>query len=68
AIAEACEEAAAELLVCGSRHYGPVLRVLLGSVSTQLAHKAACAVLVVPRPPKHPEKGDGEQQRDHQLA
>lgn len=50
AIAEACEEAGADLLVSGSRHYGPVLRVLLGSVSTQLAHKAACPVLVVPRP------------------
>lgn len=50
AIVEACEEAGADLLVSGSRHYGPVLRVLLGSVSTQLAHKAACPVLVVPRP------------------
>jgi nucleotide-binding universal stress UspA family protein len=50
AIVEACEEAGADLLVTGSRHYGPVLRVLLGSVSTQLAHKAACPVLVVPRP------------------
>jgi nucleotide-binding universal stress UspA family protein len=50
AIVEACEEAGADLLVCGSRHYGPVMRVLLGSVSTQLAHKAPCPVLVVPRP------------------
>jgi nucleotide-binding universal stress UspA family protein len=50
AIVEASEEAGADLLVCGSRHYGPVLRVLLGSVSTQLAHRAACPVLVVPRP------------------
>jgi nucleotide-binding universal stress UspA family protein len=50
AIVEACEEAGADLLVAGSRGYGPVARVLLGSVSTQLAHKAACPVLVVPRP------------------
>jgi nucleotide-binding universal stress UspA family protein len=50
AIVEACEEAGADLLVAGSRGYGPVLRVLLGSVSTQLAHKAPCPVLVVPRP------------------
>lgn len=50
AIAEACEEVGADLLVAGSRGYGPVLRVLLGSVSTQLLHKAACPVLVVPRP------------------
>jgi nucleotide-binding universal stress UspA family protein len=50
AIAEACEETGADLLVAGSRGYGPVRRVLLGSVSTQLAHKAPCPVLVVPRP------------------
>ncbi len=49
-IAEACEEAGADLLVAGSRGYGPVLRVLLGSVSTQLVHRAPCPVLVVPRP------------------
>jgi nucleotide-binding universal stress UspA family protein len=50
AIAEACEEAGADLLVASSRGYGPVMRVLLGSVSTQLAHRAPCPVLVVPRP------------------
>ena len=52
AVLEACEEVGADLLVAGSRGYGPVLRVLLGSVSTQLAHKAPCPVLVVPRPGK----------------
>ncbi len=50
AIAEACEEVGADLLVAGSRGYGPLLRVLLGSVSTQLMHRAPCPVLVVPRP------------------
>ncbi|HXQ89016.1 MAG TPA: universal stress protein, partial [Solirubrobacterales bacterium] len=50
AIAEACEEAGADLLVTGSRGYGPVRRVLLGSVSTQLMRRASCPVLVVPRP------------------
>lgn len=49
-IVAACAEAGADLLVAGSRAYGPVLRVLLGSVSTQLAHEAPCPVLVVPRP------------------
>lgn len=49
ALAEACEDGA-ELLVVGSRGYGPVMRVLLGSVSTQLIHLAPCPVLVVPRP------------------
>lgn len=56
AIAEACEEAGADLLVAGSRGYGPVLRVLLGSVSTQLAHRAPCPVLVVPRPERTEER------------
>lgn len=48
-IAEACEEGV-DLLVAGSRRYGPVTRVLLGSVSTRLIHTAPCPVLVVPRP------------------
>lgn len=51
-IVGACEEVGADLLVAGSRGYGPVLRVLLGSVSTHLAHRAPCPVLVVPRPDK----------------
>jgi nucleotide-binding universal stress UspA family protein len=69
AIVEACEEAGADLLVSGSRHYGPMLRVLLGSVSTQLAHKAACPVLVVPRPAKQSEEErDGQRRRHHQVA
>lgn len=50
AIIEACEGDGADLLVAGSRGYGPVRRVLLGSVSTHLAHNAPCPVLVVPRP------------------
>lgn len=47
-LAGACEDA--DLLVVGSRGYGPVLRVLLGSVSTRLIHIAPCPVLVIPRP------------------
>jgi nucleotide-binding universal stress UspA family protein len=39
-----------DLLVAGSRRYGPVMRALLGSVSTQLIHQASCPVLVEPRP------------------
>ena len=50
ALADACEEAGADLVVAGSRGYGPLARVFLGSVSTQLMHKAPCPVLVVPRP------------------
>lgn len=39
-----------DLLVVGSRGYGPVRRVLLGSVSGGLMRAAPCPVLVVPRP------------------
>ena len=38
-----------DLLVCGSRGYGPVRRVLLGGVSSRLMRRAACPVVVVPR-------------------
>lgn len=48
-LAEACKDGT-DLLVAGSRGYGPVTRVLLGSVSTQLIHLAPSPVLVVPRP------------------
>jgi nucleotide-binding universal stress UspA family protein len=48
-LVEACEDDV-DLLVAGSRRYGPMTRVLLGSVSTELVHKAPCPVLVVPRP------------------
>ena len=44
-------EASAELdlLVLGSRGYGPVSSVLLGSVSRALVRSAACPVVVLPR-------------------
>ncbi|MFP5345702.1 MAG: universal stress protein [Actinomycetes bacterium] len=38
-----------DLLVCASRGYGPVRRVLLGGVSAALVRGAACPVLIVPR-------------------
>jgi len=38
-----------DLLVLGSRGYGPVDRALLGSVSTKVIRSAACPVVVVPR-------------------
>ncbi|MBN8867662.1 MAG: universal stress protein [Solirubrobacterales bacterium] len=38
-----------DLLCLGSRGYGPVRRVLLGSVSSDVVNHAASAVLVVPR-------------------
>lgn len=49
--AEALSEQSKELdlLVLGSRGYGPLRSVLLGSVSAQVIREAACAVVVVPR-------------------
>jgi nucleotide-binding universal stress UspA family protein len=42
-----------DLLVIGSRGYGPVRTVLLGSVARHVVDHAPCAVLVVPRPDDH---------------
>lgn len=47
-LAAACEDDV-DLVVVGSRGYGPALRVILGSVSTELARTAPCPVLVTPR-------------------
>jgi nucleotide-binding universal stress UspA family protein len=47
ALAHASEEL--DLLVCGSRGYGPVRSLLLGGVTSTLAHTTACPLLVVPR-------------------
>ncbi|HEX5901212.1 MAG TPA: universal stress protein [Solirubrobacteraceae bacterium] len=38
-----------DLLVCGSRGYGPVRAVLLGGVSRRVAAEAHCPVIVLPR-------------------
>jgi len=38
-----------DLLVVGSRGYGPVRRLILGSVSASLAHTSPCPLLIAPR-------------------
>ena len=38
-----------DMLVCGSRGYGPLRSVLLGAVSSQVVAAAQCPVTVVPR-------------------
>jgi nucleotide-binding universal stress UspA family protein len=48
-LVRACEEGV-DLLVLGSRGYGPLTRVLLGSVSRNVARDAPCPVLAVRRP------------------
>jgi nucleotide-binding universal stress UspA family protein len=42
------------LLVVGSRAYGPLRRVLLGSVSDALLDRAGCPVMILPRGVQHP--------------
>jgi len=46
-----------DLLVVGSRSYGPVKRLVVGSTSNYLERHARCALLVLPRP----HASDGEQ-------
>lgn len=46
-ICEAVEELQAELLVMGSRAFGPIKRMFLGSVSNYCSNHARCAVMIV---------------------
>ena len=39
-----------DLLVIGSRRWGPLARVLLGGTGQQLGQGSRCSLLVVPRP------------------
>jgi nucleotide-binding universal stress UspA family protein len=39
-----------DLLVVGSRSYGPVKRLVIGSTSNYLERRARCSLLVLPRP------------------
>lgn len=48
----------ADLLVVGSRRWGRLNRVVLGSTSEDLVALAPCSVLVVPRPENEPEAGE----------
>jgi nucleotide-binding universal stress UspA family protein len=42
-------ERGVDLLVLGSRGYGPMLRLIAGSVSVRVIRQAPCPVLIVPR-------------------
>jgi nucleotide-binding universal stress UspA family protein len=46
-----------DLIVVGSRGWGPVRRLLLGSTSERLVREAACPVIAVPRPDSDAEPG-----------
>jgi nucleotide-binding universal stress UspA family protein len=47
-LVEASEDA--DVLIVGSRGYGPIHHVLVGSVSAKLMRSSRCPLLVVPRP------------------
>lgn len=51
-----------DLLVLGSRAYGPLRHVLLGSVSATVMREANCPVLVVPRG-SQPDESESEGER-----
>lgn len=50
AVLDVASEVGADLIVVGSHGYGPVGRLVHGSVSSAIVHHAPCSVLVV-RPP-----------------
>jgi len=52
-------EAGVDLLVTGSRGYGRLGRVLLGSVSSALIDTAPCPVIAIPRPAADPATDTG---------
>lgn len=52
----------ADLLVVGSRRWGRLSRVVLGSTAEDLVALAPCDVLVVPRPDTEPDRGHGAAQ------
>ena len=63
-----------DVLVCGSRGYGPARRVLLGGVSSRLIRRAQLPVTVVPRATPRPRssrcrtEGPGEDLLGRRLA
>jgi nucleotide-binding universal stress UspA family protein len=48
-----------DLLILGSRGFGPARRVLLGSVSSRVVRGAHCPVFVVPRPAVREQEPNG---------
>jgi nucleotide-binding universal stress UspA family protein len=52
-----------DMLVVGSRGWGPIRRILLGSTAASLIREAACPVLVLPRGAATGEPGEHEPTR-----
>ena len=54
-LAEASEQL--DILLVGSRGYGPLHAVMVGGVAGRLVREAACPVIVVPRGARHTDEG-----------
>jgi nucleotide-binding universal stress UspA family protein len=48
---------ALDLVVVGSRRWGPVARLVTGGVGETLVRDASCSILIVPRPPARRKRG-----------
>ena len=57
-----------DLLVAGSRGYGPLRRVFAGSVSIALMRSAPCPVMVVPRTAEFQPTAEGMAGEDEFVA
>lgn len=62
ALADACAEGV-DLLVAGSRGYGPLGRVFVGSVTSSLICRSPCPVIVVPRSAAPTDRPQGDAER-----
>ena len=60
--------ASLDLLIVGSRGYGPIGRLIHGSTSQQLAHSARCPLLVLTRRPAIKTDEASEHARDSKGA
>ena len=48
---------AVDLVVVGSRRWGPIARLVTGGVGETLVRDASCSILIVPRPPASRKRG-----------
>lgn len=64
-IVEEAQRREVDLIVIGHRGLSAMERFLMGSVSTQIAHRATCAVLIAPVPAEDDDADPGDDQGTH---
>jgi nucleotide-binding universal stress UspA family protein len=57
-----------DILVLGSRAWGPVRRIVLGSTAARLSHEANCPLLVLPRGAATGQPGEAEPAASHMTV